>query len=107
MSKSFPYHPRISTNTAGGITRFINSLEGLSPEDRRIAFEDLVMQLTNEDADRLSPSHWPTDRRPVASEVVFHQCPMMGIFCVSPVPHDFYNHATPLGIRCLVFLVLS
>jgi hypothetical protein len=54
MSKSFPYHPRISTNTAGGITRFINSLEGLSPEDRRIAFEDLVMQLTNEDADRLS-----------------------------------------------------
>jgi len=54
MSKNFHYGHRVSTNTAAGITRFINSLEGLSPEDRRIAFEYLVRQLTNEDADRLS-----------------------------------------------------
>jgi hypothetical protein len=54
MPKRRCYTYDVSSATASGITRFVNSLEGLSPEDRRSAFYDLVLSLEREDVDQLS-----------------------------------------------------
>jgi hypothetical protein len=48
------YDYRVSTATACGITRLVNSLKGLSPDERRTAFTDLVQALSSEDVDQLS-----------------------------------------------------
>ena len=46
----FRYDFRVGTATASGITRFVNSLKDLTPNDRRIAFDDLARALGAENS---------------------------------------------------------